>query len=327
MDIRSQLIKEFDPNEIKWRIMEAGNKNGRIWAKACKYVDARLVQNRLDDVFGWNNWENDTKPVNYIDNKGKEKSGFICKLTVEYEGKKITKTDVADLTDYESFKGGASDAFKRTASSGYGIGRYLYESKAEFVDCSNKKDSYYTEYAKLKDGTIYYWAIPGSKKQDDKTDNKKNDDWLNTSSIDNKGNKTIITNEKPLIEDKHIKCIYAKTREYLLTDDDIKAFMKKNFKKDHKKDLNIEQFKAIMNYLDTFISVEDHKKIMMLFEQKGKDLKELDWFVEKWGLKDVSYMTKKHVNYLIDKLMKLPNKMDHTPQPVDEDVKALFATN
>lgn len=323
MNIRSQLIKEFDPSEIKYRIMEAGNKNGRIWAKACKYVDARLVQNRLDDVFGWNNWENDTKPVNYIDNKGKEKSGFICKLTVEYEGKKITKTDVADLTDYESFKGGASDAFKRTASSGYGIGRYLYESKAEFVDCSNKKDSYYTEYAKLKDGTVYYWAIPGTKKQ-----NSNN----NYQSINNKGNKTIITDENPLIEDKHVKCIYAKTREIMLSDDDIKNFMKERFKKEHRKDLNIEQFKTLMNYIDLYITNKEYQEIKDKLLNKGKKIEDLKPFLEVWKI-ETKWLTKKHLVKLNERLDKLPDKEEipvnslyNEAEPVTDDVKALFAT-
>lgn len=328
MNIREELIKEFDKKEIKWRILDSGNKkDGSKWAKACKYVDARLVQNRLDNVFGWENWENDTQLVRYIDNKGKEKSGFISKISVTYEGKTITKTDVADLTDFASFKGGASDAFKRAASSGFGIGRYLYDEEAQFVDLSTKKDSYYTEYAKL-DGKNYYWAIPGSKKEN-KKDNNKSNNWLNNSyqSIDNKGKKVIIEDTNPIIEDKHIKCIYAKTREHLINDNDVKDFMKKNFKKDHKKDLRIEEFKILINYIDTFISTEEHKRIMVLFDKKGKDLKELDIFIKKWGLKDISYMTKQHVNYLIDKLMKLPNKEEYNPQPVDNDVKALFATN
>lgn len=41
----------------------------------------------------------------------------------------ITKEDGAAITEFESVKGGISSAFKRVASSGFGIGRYLYNAK------------------------------------------------------------------------------------------------------------------------------------------------------------------------------------------------------
>lgn len=324
MDIREQLIKEFDTKEIKWRILDSGNKkDGSKWAKACKYVDARVVQKRLDDVFGWENWENDTTPVRYIDNKGKEKSGFISKIYVNYEGKTINKTDVADLTDFASFKGGASDAFKRAASSGFGIGRYLYEEDAVFVELSKKRDSYFTEYAKL-DGSSYYWAIPGTKKQNSNSYN----------SVDNKGNKTIITDENPIIEDKHVKCIYAKTREIMLSDDDIKEYIKRKFNKEHRKDIRIEQFKVLMNYIDTLITKKEHQKLIDLTVNKGKTVDDIKLFVNIWNLPDIRFMTKKHLKILNERLNALPdaeglpvNSIYNQAEPVQQDVKALFATN
>jgi len=325
MNIREQLTKPFDPKDEKWRIIEAGKNNNGIWAKVCKYIDARLVQNRLDEVFGWDNWDNEVIPVDYIDNKGKQKSGFISKIIVNFEGKKIVKSDVADLTDFEELKGGASASFKRAASSGFGIGRYLYDEDYKFVKTSTKKDDYYTEYAKLRDGTVYYWALPST--QITKKPSEKKPSNNSYQSVNSKGNKVIIEDTNPIIEDKHIKCIYAKTRNILLNDEEIKKIIKDKFKVNSKKELRIEGFKCLMNYIDTMISTKDHKKILVLLDKKGRNTDELEWFVKKWQLKSIAYMTKKHVNYIIEKLKKLPDKEELEPKPVDEDVKALFATN
>ena len=327
MNIREQLTKPFDPKDEKWRIMEAGKNNNGIWAKVCKYIDARLVQNRLDEVFGWDNWDNEVIPVDYIDNKGKQKSGFISKIIVNYEGKKIVKSDVADLTDFEGLKGGASAAFKRSASSGFGIGRYLYDEDYKFVKTSTKKDDYYTEYAKLKDGSIYYWALPTAKKPSEKKPSEKKPSNNSYQSVNSKGNKIIIEDTNPIIQDKHIKCIYAKTREILLNDEEIKKIIKDKFKVNSKKDLRIEGFKWLMNYIDNMISTDDHIKILILLDKKGKTENDLDLFIKKWGLESISFMTKVHVNQIIDRLNKLPDKEELEPKPVEDDVKALFATN
>jgi len=71
----------------------------------------------------------------------------------------IAKENGSPETDIESFKGGISGAFKRVASSGYGIGRYLYELDTTFAECSMTKQKGYKQ-AKTKDGKYLYWKVP-----------------------------------------------------------------------------------------------------------------------------------------------------------------------
>lgn len=64
-------------------------------------------------MVGFNNWK-----VSYKEIQG----GFLCSLSLRVDG--------AQITDYESIKGGISSAFKRVASSGFAIGRYLYDAES-----------------------------------------------------------------------------------------------------------------------------------------------------------------------------------------------------
>lgn len=154
----SKLLKEkFDDKEIDWRIQSCGlTKAGKPWCIIIPYLQARAVQERLDSVFGFENWEDAYRQTN----SGK---GWICTLKVTTPDKIIYKENGADETNIESTKGGISDSFKRVASSGYGIGRYLYELEAIFAACSMKQTDQFTERAKAKhEGkTItFYWKIP-----------------------------------------------------------------------------------------------------------------------------------------------------------------------
>ncbi|WP_320951033.1 hypothetical protein KST10_07405 [Fusobacterium animalis] len=118
MEIMEKLKEKFLESELEFRI---GSMNSdKTMALALPYVQARAIQNRLDDVVGFHNWQ-----VSYREISG----GFICSLSLCIDGVWITKEDGAGMTDFESIKGGISNAFKRVAASGFGIGRYLYEFK------------------------------------------------------------------------------------------------------------------------------------------------------------------------------------------------------
>ena len=123
-DILIQLKAPFPVESLSWRV---GNKSN--WDKVNKcpkdptkpvkaqmlvYIDARDVQDRLDEVCA-GLWKNDFKEVN---------GRIVCNLTIGT----ITRTDGAGDTDFEGEKGGLSDAFKRSAVM-FGIGRYLYNAK------------------------------------------------------------------------------------------------------------------------------------------------------------------------------------------------------
>lgn len=147
------LKKEFKPNELSWRIGRSGKTNNQVWATCLVYIDARAVQERLDQVCGPENWS-----VKYqiIDNKA-----VICDLSIKTSDGWITKSDGAEMTDVEAFKGGISSAFKRAASA-WGIGRYLHsieEGPARIVD-RNFKDANYAKLGEKFGYEAYYWVPP-----------------------------------------------------------------------------------------------------------------------------------------------------------------------
>lgn len=118
------LSAPFPVNDLNWRIGNKSNwdkknncpkdKNKPVKAQMLVYIDARDVQERLDEVCGlW--WSNDFKEVN---------NRIVCNLTI----RGVTRTDGAGDTDFEGEKGGLSDAFKRAAVL-FGVGRYLYNAK------------------------------------------------------------------------------------------------------------------------------------------------------------------------------------------------------
>ena len=150
----NRLKERFNDSELEWKPQSVGIKNGKPWAMILCYVQARAIQNRLDEVFG---------PMNWKDEYRFEKNGVICRLSVYCSEKKewIAKENGSPETDIESFKGGISGAFKRVASSGYGIGRYLYELDTTFAECSMSKQKGYKQ-AKTKDNQYFYWQVPTS---------------------------------------------------------------------------------------------------------------------------------------------------------------------
>lgn len=118
------LQAPFLPEELEWRVgATSGDKSKGL---ALAYVTNRAIQNRLDDVFGPFGWRNE-----YQAWQGKSQ---LCGISVYDEEKRewVTKWDGADNTDFESTKGGLSDAMKRAAYQ-WGIGRYLYKLEAKWV--------------------------------------------------------------------------------------------------------------------------------------------------------------------------------------------------
>lgn len=156
MNIQEKLLEKFDGSKLKWRVQSAGIKDGRPWAKIMPYMSARMVQERLDEVFGFDGWQTEFKDIG--------NGNVICKLSVWSEKRNcwITKEDgTSEEKDSaftgDTFKSAISSAFKRVAANGFGIGRYLYDTKPEYAECSlDKKEGY--EYQKTKSGDIYWKA-------------------------------------------------------------------------------------------------------------------------------------------------------------------------
>ena len=147
-----KLTDEFMESELEWKPQQTGSGENGVWAMVLCYVSARAIQNRLDAVFGVLGWR---------DTYRFEKNGVICELSVYDKEKKewITKENGSPETDIESFKGGISSAFKRVASSGFGIGRYLYALDTTFAEVSNTAVKGWNQ-AKTKEGVKFWWKTP-----------------------------------------------------------------------------------------------------------------------------------------------------------------------
>lgn len=117
-NLLEKLREHFDENDLEFRV--GATNTDKTMGLALAYVQARAIQNRLDEVVGIENWK-----VSYKEIQG----GFLCTLSIRINNEWISKEDGASITDYESVKGGISNAFKRVASSGFGIGRYLYNAR------------------------------------------------------------------------------------------------------------------------------------------------------------------------------------------------------
>lgn len=137
----------FDPDEIEWRIQQAGETNGRIWAISVPYVTNRAIQSRLDEVVGPGNWKNYFK-------QGPD-GGVLCGISLRVDGEWVTKWDGAENTDIESVKGGLSASMKRAAVQ-WGIGRYLYALEESFANVNENGRL----RGKTKDGKPFKWDPP-----------------------------------------------------------------------------------------------------------------------------------------------------------------------
>lgn len=120
----TRLKAPFPIDLVKWR--PGATTKDKKKGLALAYVDARAVQERLDEVFGPQGWCSSTRHE-----AGK---GWVCRL--EIDG--TWKEDGAEETDLEATKGGISDAFKRAAVQ-WGIGRYLYAIDSPWVSLNGKK--------------------------------------------------------------------------------------------------------------------------------------------------------------------------------------------
>lgn len=167
-----QLSAPFPPDDIEWRVQQAGITNDNAWAMVIPYITNRAIQQRLDDVFGLN-WQNTQTAT-------QDGKGYICGISVKIGDEWVTRYDGAEYTAIEPLKGALSGAQKR-AGVQFGIGRYLYDLDEVFAKArviSSRRDIVDGEnFAKVKvkgsaDQFIAWstprlpdWAIPISNTQ------------------------------------------------------------------------------------------------------------------------------------------------------------------
>lgn len=124
--IFERLAAEFPRDAIHWRALtmaQSGNK-----ALAVGYMDARDVQDRLDQV---------CTPAGWRDSYVETGNGrVIATIEILIDGQWIGKSDGAGDTAVEGAKGAMSDAFKRAAVK-WGVGRYLYRLPSVWAPCES----------------------------------------------------------------------------------------------------------------------------------------------------------------------------------------------
>ena len=163
----TEISKKFDApfplDDIEFRI---GNTNAdKTKGMLLAYVAARAIQRRFDEAVGKQNWMQEYHRL-------EAEKGNICTISIYDDSREewIPKSDGAGDSDFEPFKGGLSDAFKRAASAGWGVGRYLYELPSWWVAVEQHGKSYHPakgEEDRIKKG-FPQWALPDGKKPDPK---------------------------------------------------------------------------------------------------------------------------------------------------------------
>lgn len=128
--IAAALAAPFAVDEIKFK---PGVVSGSR-ALALPFVDARVIQDRLDDVLTVMGWQDSYECL--------PDGSVVCRLKIRIGGEWITKEDVGGQSEQpdegDRRKAAFSDALKRCAVK-FGIGRYLYRQKPTWVDYDAQK--------------------------------------------------------------------------------------------------------------------------------------------------------------------------------------------
>lgn len=126
--LHEKLAKAFNDKELKFFPVAISNGKGKVGS----YIDARAVEDRLDEVMGPGNWQTSYRCIDPGD------KAVECTLSLRIDGEWAGKADVgypndakdADNPDKEPWKAAYSDALKRAAVQ-WGIGRYIYSLELE----------------------------------------------------------------------------------------------------------------------------------------------------------------------------------------------------
>ena len=138
-------VGEGSADEVKFKPgVVSGNR-----ALALPYVDARVIQDRLDEVLGVAGWQDEYECL--------PDGSVVCRLRLRLGHEWITKMDVGGPSEQpdegDRRKAAFSDALKR-ASVKFGVGRYLYRLAPLWVDWDAQKKKF------LKDPQLPASALP-----------------------------------------------------------------------------------------------------------------------------------------------------------------------
>jgi hypothetical protein len=124
------LAAPFDLADVKFKpAVVSGNR-----ALALAYVDARTIQDRLDEVLGVMGWQDSYKLL--------PDGSVMCRLRLKIGDEWIAKVDVGGQSEQpdggDRTKAAFSDALKRAAVK-FGVGRYLYRLPQLWCDYDSHK--------------------------------------------------------------------------------------------------------------------------------------------------------------------------------------------
>jgi hypothetical protein len=132
-ELTRALSAPFDAREVRFKpAVVTGNR-----ALALAYVDARVIQDRLDEVLGVTGWQDEYECL--------PDGSVICRLHLRLGDEWITKMDVGGQSEQpdegDRRKAAFSDALKRAAVK-FGVGRYLYRLPSQWCDFDPHKKQF-----------------------------------------------------------------------------------------------------------------------------------------------------------------------------------------
>jgi hypothetical protein len=162
--ITASLAAPFDPKEVKFKPQSVkGNR-----ALALAYVDARVIEDRLDHVLGVAGWQDEYETLT--------DGSVVCRLRLKIDGEWVMKMDVGSPSEQpdsgDRMKAAFSDALKRAAVK-FGIGRYLYRLPSTWAD-----------YDPIKKQFVNLPPLPTAKKPEPKKEPPKSNLPANGEELD-----------------------------------------------------------------------------------------------------------------------------------------------
>lgn len=143
--LASILPKLAEIMPFKWRVQSFSKFKPQ--ATCVAYIDARDAQDRLDKVCLYG-WERDHREI--------KKHVYAGVGVVMPSGRILWRWDCGTESNQDAEKGEASDSFKRAAVN-WGVGRFLYDLKIQYVDANEiKKDGVWPYVA---DGNKRVWDL------------------------------------------------------------------------------------------------------------------------------------------------------------------------
>jgi hypothetical protein len=170
--IRDRLNEPFDPIEIKWRVTATSTRQAKHGpqkrGQLVAYADQRAYTDRLNEVFGEWGWTR-SYDVQVAQNFERRTPGEKTRTTVSAKVVVVSKVTVHGLGshtgmgeewahDENAATRAEAQAFKRACTC-FGLGRYLYDLGAVWVDL----DPYNRP---VETPVLPEWALPGDVKRE-----------------------------------------------------------------------------------------------------------------------------------------------------------------